>query len=98
MTTFSKEDTKDNMERPYNINTIKLDVASSCSIIDRIMSIKILDASILLTGTDAQKSAFCEALVDGFSNQGMVKLVNHGLDNSKIQGIFDWVWLTALHF
>ena len=61
------------------------------------MSIKILDASILLTGTDAQKSAFCEALVDGFSNQGMVKLVNHGLPNSKIQGIFDWVWLTALH-
>jgi len=61
------------------------------------MSIKILDASVLRKGTDAQKSAFCEALVDGFSNQGMVKLVNHGLDDSKIQGIFDWVWLTALH-
>lgn len=61
------------------------------------MSIKTLDASVLRTGTDAQKSAFCDALVDGFSNQGMVKLVNHGLADSKIQGIFNWVWPSALH-
>ena len=55
------------------------------------MSIKVLDASILTSGTPAEQSAFCEALVDGFSNQGMVKIINHGISDMNIKKIFNWV-------
>lgn len=54
--------------------------------------IRLLDGKAL--GPDAsaaEQAAFCDALIEGFSNQGMVKLINHGIPDEDIEGIFRWV-------
>ncbi|KAB2569597.1 hypothetical protein BFW01_g427 [Lasiodiplodia theobromae] len=53
--------------------------------------IRLLDGKAL--GPDAsaaEQAAFCDALIEGFSNQGMVKLINHGIPDEDIDGIFRW--------
>lgn len=55
------------------------------------MAFRVLDGKKLAFGSAQDKVDFCEALVDGFSQQGLVKLVNHGISDSDIEKAFEWV-------
>ncbi|OJD40650.1 clavaminate synthase-like protein [Diplodia corticola] len=54
-------------------------------------TIRLLDGKALAPNASvAEQDAFCEALIEGFSKQGMVKLINHGIPDEDIDGIFQW--------
>ena len=55
------------------------------------MDIPTLDASTFSSGSDAQRAKFAADLVDIFSRQRFVKLVNHGVNDDIIRELFDWV-------
>lgn len=58
--------------------------------------IPLLDMSWYTSGTEFEKSSFCESLLQAFSHQGMIKLVNHGISEDDIKGAFKWVSTPAL--
>lgn len=56
-------------------------------------SIRTLDAQPLSDLADDKAGDFCREFVDCLSNQGFVKLTNHGIPHSMIEDAFDWVSL-----
>lgn len=50
-----------------------------------------LDFSRFLTGTFEQRSMFCSHLVAGFKKYGFVKLTNHGIPESVVKNLFEYV-------
>ncbi|EKG15387.1 hypothetical protein MPH_07438 [Macrophomina phaseolina MS6] len=54
------------------------------------MAFRVLDGKRFASGSAQERAEFCEALVDGFSQQGLVKLVNHGISDGDIEQAFQW--------
>ena len=54
-----------------------------------ILSVKTVDFGPFLDGSNKQGVA--NAILDSFKSIGFVYLVNHGLDETKISSMFEWV-------
>lgn len=50
-----------------------------------------LDLSLFLSGTPAQKKQFANDFCDCLKRHGFAKLVNHGLTDDNVKGLYDWV-------
>ncbi len=53
------------------------------------MEIPILNLSHFAFGSDSQRAAFLQLLVDGFVEYGFLKLINHGFSEDAIHELFD---------
>ena len=53
--------------------------------------IRRLDMMALDSPSSETQLQFCQDLVDCFSAQGMIKLVNHGIPESVVEQAFSWV-------
>ncbi|KAL4884487.1 putative gibberellin 20-oxidase [Aspergillus karnatakaensis] len=54
------------------------------------MSVLKLDFAKFHSGTEAERREFGQALLDGFTTTGFVKLVNHGFSKDEMADIFQW--------
>ncbi|KAL4966709.1 isopenicillin N synthase family dioxygenase [Aspergillus stella-maris] len=54
------------------------------------MSVLTLDFAKFHSGSEAERHEFGQALLDGFSTTGFVKLINHGFSRAEMEDIFNW--------
>lgn len=54
------------------------------------MHVKTLDFS-KFQGSESARLEFSRELLEGFKNEGFVKLINHGFDEEAINQLFKWV-------
>jgi isopenicillin N synthase-like dioxygenase len=59
-------------------------------------TVRRLDIGKYLNGTEAEKKAFCEDIVDDMCNVGFVKLSNHSITPAQVDAVFDWVCTITL--
>ena len=55
------------------------------------MAIRSLDMSAWTVGPDVARSKFGIELLECFASQGMAKITNHGLSDSQVNQVFEWV-------
>jgi isopenicillin N synthase-like dioxygenase len=53
--------------------------------------VPVIDFGPFLDGSDKQGTA--SAILDSFKRVGFVQLVNHGVDQQRVVGMFEWVSL-----
>lgn len=63
------------------------------------MNLRTLDFT-KFTGTDQERKEFCQAFLDGITEVGFVKLMNHGLDDKTNSELFQQVVspISLVHF
>ncbi|RDW83779.1 isopenicillin N synthase family dioxygenase [Aspergillus mulundensis] len=54
------------------------------------MAVRTLDFTKFHSGSEAERRAFGQALLDGFRTTGFVKLINHGFSREEMADIFNW--------
>ncbi|KAL4865754.1 hypothetical protein BDV12DRAFT_199832 [Aspergillus spectabilis] len=54
------------------------------------MSVLTIDFAKFHSGTEAERREFGQALLNGFTTTGFVKLINHGFSKDEISDIFQW--------
>nr|K0E3U5.1 RecName: Full=2-oxoglutarate-dependent dioxygenase ecdK; AltName: Full=Echinocandin B biosynthetic cluster protein K [Aspergillus rugulosus]AFT91382.1 EcdK [Aspergillus rugulosus] len=54
------------------------------------MSVLTLDFTKFHSGSEVERRAFGQALLDGFTTTGFVKLINHGFSKEEMADIFNW--------
>lgn len=54
------------------------------------MNLRTLDFT-KFTGTNEERKEFCQAFLDGITEVGFVKLINHGLDDKTNSELFQQV-------
>ena len=55
------------------------------------MALTTLDLSLFNDGGDADRQKFASQLLSGLSQHGFVKLVGHGISDSAVSKLFEWV-------
>lgn len=59
------------------------------------MNVRTLDFT-KFTGTDQERKEFCQGFLDGITDIGFVKLINHGLDDKTNSELFQQV-VSTIH-
>lgn len=62
------------------------------------MTLTALDLSLFNHGRDADRQQFAFELLSGLSQQGFVTIVGHGISDSAVSKVFEWVGLQRRPF
>lgn len=60
------------------------------------MALPVLDLSSFAEGNSSQRQQFASELLKSLYKHGFVKIVGHGIEDSEIERLFEWVSRTHM--
>ena len=61
------------------------------------MASPVLDLSSFVEGNSSQRQQFASELLKGLKRHGFVKIVGHGIKDSEVKTLFEWVSRTHIN-
>ena len=55
------------------------------------LELPLLDAQLFLSGTPSERRDFAIRFRDSLYEHGFARVINHGIDESMVDELFDWV-------